>query len=178
MFIVALGGAEWYSLKGFYLGTVGFSGFFTYEVCRKLDPTFPPVSIQKYLINNNSFQTLSAVKRDLFGDLWASGDILGCHRNSDTGCPWVLCYRCPLVAVASRSCDDFGTSSCSSYNIEPLSYFFVEFGCVIPPASEIIKTQDPQASGGTVNYLPTNAYVVCLYSQLLLNSHVMYFLII
>lgn len=40
-FICALAGAPWYSWSGFLLGSVAFSGFFTYEICRKLDPTLP-----------------------------------------------------------------------------------------------------------------------------------------
>ena len=43
LFIVSLAGAAWNSPVGFYLGSVGLSGFFTYEVCRKLDPTLPKV---------------------------------------------------------------------------------------------------------------------------------------
>ena len=42
-FICALAGANWYSAVSFLLGSVAFSGFFTYEVCRKLDPTLPKV---------------------------------------------------------------------------------------------------------------------------------------
>jgi 4-hydroxybenzoate polyprenyltransferase len=41
MFICALAGKEWYSSQGIQLGSVALSGFFTYEVCRKLDPTLP-----------------------------------------------------------------------------------------------------------------------------------------
>jgi len=40
-FICSMGGAPWYSLQPFLLGSVAFSGFFTYEICRKLDPTLP-----------------------------------------------------------------------------------------------------------------------------------------
>lgn len=43
-FICALGGEYWTSHRPFLLGSVGFSGFFTYEICRKLDPTLPLVS--------------------------------------------------------------------------------------------------------------------------------------
>lgn len=42
-FICSLAGASWYSAVGFQLGTVALSGLFTYEVCRKLDPTLPKV---------------------------------------------------------------------------------------------------------------------------------------
>ena len=44
MFICVLAGQPWYSLQGVMLGTLALSGFFTYEVCRKLDPTLPLVS--------------------------------------------------------------------------------------------------------------------------------------
>lgn len=43
MFICVLAGQPWYSLQGLMLGTLALSGFFTYEVCRKLDPTLPLV---------------------------------------------------------------------------------------------------------------------------------------
>ena len=43
-FIVALSGGEWYGWTAVWVGSVGFSGFFTYEVCRKLDPSLPRVS--------------------------------------------------------------------------------------------------------------------------------------
>ena len=44
MFICVLAGQPWYSLQGAMLGTLALSGFFTYEVCCKLDPTLPLVS--------------------------------------------------------------------------------------------------------------------------------------
>lgn len=40
-YICALGGEAWTSPRPFLLGSVAFSGFFTYEICRKLDPTLP-----------------------------------------------------------------------------------------------------------------------------------------
>ena len=43
MFICVLAGQPWHSLQGLMLGTLALSGFFTYEVCRKLDPTLPLV---------------------------------------------------------------------------------------------------------------------------------------
>ena len=46
MFICVLAGQPWYSLQGVMLGTLALSGFFTYEVCRKLDPTLPLVSMR------------------------------------------------------------------------------------------------------------------------------------
>ena len=42
-FLIALSGGEWYGWSGFWVGSLGFSGFFTYEVCRKLDPSLPRV---------------------------------------------------------------------------------------------------------------------------------------
>ena len=42
-FICALAGTKWYGIVSFLLGSIAFSGFFTYEVCRKLDPTLPKV---------------------------------------------------------------------------------------------------------------------------------------
>ena len=42
-FICALGGEPLTSARPLLLGSIGFSGFFTYEVCRKLDPTLPKV---------------------------------------------------------------------------------------------------------------------------------------
>ncbi len=38
-----LGGESWDSPRPILLGSVAFSGFFTYEICRKLDPTLPKV---------------------------------------------------------------------------------------------------------------------------------------
>ena len=43
MFIGELGGASWKSGAAFLMGCIALSGFFTYEVCRKLDPTLPKV---------------------------------------------------------------------------------------------------------------------------------------
>lgn len=43
MFICVLAGQPWHSQQGLTLGTLALSGFFTYEVCRKLDPTLPLV---------------------------------------------------------------------------------------------------------------------------------------
>ena len=43
-FICFLGGASWSSKHPLLLGSIAFSGFFTYEICRKLDPTLPRVS--------------------------------------------------------------------------------------------------------------------------------------
>ena len=40
-FLAALSGGEWYGGSGFWIGSLAFSGFFTYEVCRKLDPSLP-----------------------------------------------------------------------------------------------------------------------------------------
>ncbi len=45
IFITGLGGASWNSPEGLYVGSVAFSGFFTYEICRKLDPTLPKVGV-------------------------------------------------------------------------------------------------------------------------------------
>lgn len=42
-YICALGGVSWNSKLPFLLGSVAFSGFFTYEISRKLDPTLPYV---------------------------------------------------------------------------------------------------------------------------------------
>lgn len=39
IFVVTLGGLEWNDPMVLKLGSVALSGFFTYEVCRKLDPT-------------------------------------------------------------------------------------------------------------------------------------------
>ena len=44
MFIGELGGASWNSPAAFLMGSIALSGFFTYEVCRKLDPTHPKVN--------------------------------------------------------------------------------------------------------------------------------------
>jgi hypothetical protein len=46
MFIGELGGASWNSPAAFLMGSIALSGFFTYEVCRKLDPTHPKVNDQ------------------------------------------------------------------------------------------------------------------------------------
>ena len=46
MFIGELGGASWNSPAAFLMGSIALSGFFTYEVCRKLDPTHPKVNYQ------------------------------------------------------------------------------------------------------------------------------------
>lgn len=43
MFIGELGGASWKSGAAFLMGCIALSGFFTYEVCRKLDPTLPKI---------------------------------------------------------------------------------------------------------------------------------------
>ena len=43
MFIGELGGASWNGAAAFLMGSIALSGFFTYEVCRKLDPTLPKV---------------------------------------------------------------------------------------------------------------------------------------
>lgn len=40
-FLCTLAGEAWNNWTGFLIGSVSFSGFFTYEVCRKLDPTLP-----------------------------------------------------------------------------------------------------------------------------------------
>ena len=42
-YICALGEEPWNSGIPFLLGSIAFSGFFTYEICRKLDPTLPEV---------------------------------------------------------------------------------------------------------------------------------------
>lgn len=44
MFGITLGGLKWNDPLVFQLGSVALSGFFTYEVCRKLDPTHLRVS--------------------------------------------------------------------------------------------------------------------------------------
>ena len=41
LFVIALSSAL-YGWTGFWVGSVGISGFFTYEVCRNLDPSLPP----------------------------------------------------------------------------------------------------------------------------------------
>lgn len=46
MFIGELGGASWSSRAAFLMGSIALSGFFTYEICRKLDPTHPKVNHQ------------------------------------------------------------------------------------------------------------------------------------
>lgn len=46
MFIGELGGASWNSWAALLMGGIALSGFFTYEVCRKLDPTHPKVLCQ------------------------------------------------------------------------------------------------------------------------------------
>ena len=43
-FMVTLGGLKWNDPMVLKLGSVALSGFFTYEVCRKLDPTHLRVS--------------------------------------------------------------------------------------------------------------------------------------
>ena len=40
-FLVALSGGEWYGGSGVWIGSLAFSGFLTYEVRRKLDPSLP-----------------------------------------------------------------------------------------------------------------------------------------
>ena len=47
MFICVLAGQPWHSQQGLMLGTLALSGFFTYEVCRKLDPTLPLVCVRE-----------------------------------------------------------------------------------------------------------------------------------
>ena len=49
MFIGELGGASWNSPAAFLMGSIALSGFFTYEVCRKLDPTHPKVNCHSFL---------------------------------------------------------------------------------------------------------------------------------
>lgn len=44
MFVLTLGGLNWNDTLVLKLGSVALSGFFTYEVCRKLDPTHLKVS--------------------------------------------------------------------------------------------------------------------------------------
>ena len=42
--MVTLGGLKWNDPLVLQLGSIALSGFFTYEVCRKLDPTHLRVS--------------------------------------------------------------------------------------------------------------------------------------
>ena len=55
MFIGELGGASWRSPAAFLMGSIALSGFFTYEVCRKLDPTHPKVNHRIMHVNNWSW---------------------------------------------------------------------------------------------------------------------------
>ena len=45
MFLAALAGEGWLSWNGFLYGCLGFSGFFIFDICRKLDPYLPKVHI-------------------------------------------------------------------------------------------------------------------------------------
>lgn len=54
-FLSALAGRSWNDWIGFLCGTVALSGFFTFEVCRKLDPMLPKVL---YILNQTSRERL------------------------------------------------------------------------------------------------------------------------
>ncbi|XP_064382251.1 uncharacterized protein LOC135331124 [Halichondria panicea] len=79
LFITGLGGSPWYNLTGWvYLGSVGFSGFFTYEICRKLDPTLPRLK-GTYLVVCGKWPTFLAVLATVLVGV-VSSYAMGLHR--------------------------------------------------------------------------------------------------
>jgi 4-hydroxybenzoate polyprenyltransferase len=59
-FLCLLSGASWCNPIVLLLGSVAFSGFFTYEICRKLDPTLPLIK-GTYLVVYGKWMTLLMV---------------------------------------------------------------------------------------------------------------------
>ena len=86
MFVVTLGGLNWNDTMILKLGSVALSGFFTYEVCRKLDPTHLKVRI----IIKCTLQCIlfsSTDQGDVSCHLRSSKDF---HYHSSTGGHWSL----------------------------------------------------------------------------------------
>lgn len=83
MFIGELGGASWNGPAAFLMGSIALSGFFTYEVCRKLDPTYPKVQTNHWAcVLSMKFFLFLLDQRYVPGGLWQMANVLlhCCYR--------------------------------------------------------------------------------------------------
>lgn len=78
VFVVTLGGLKWNDAMVLKLGSVALSGFFTYEVCRKLDPTHLKIKGTYLIIYGRVKTFIITVVLVAIGAY--SSYILGCHN--------------------------------------------------------------------------------------------------
>lgn len=109
---MTLGGRVWYDPLVLKLGSVALSGFFTYEVCRKLDPTHLKVSI--YWSNYNQFPYLYAFLQIKGTYLVIYGRwrtfaitlvlvIIGAYSSYILGCHTITWYIEAILIIVSTS---------------------------------------------------------------------------
>lgn len=78
MFVLTLGGLNWNDTLVLKLGSVALSGFFTYEVCRKLDPTHLKIKGTYLVIYGRVKTFIIALVLVAIGAY--SSYIVGCHN--------------------------------------------------------------------------------------------------